>query len=75
MALFATSWPLAMWEFYFCISPGETAAPTSAGCPLLGLEATQGELLLLPQPDAPDAPPVHSLEGILNKFCNVAFQN
>ena len=49
----------------FCISPGETAAPASAGCPLLGVEATQGELLLLPQPDAP---PVHSLEGILNKF-------
>ena len=61
-AIAATS--VSSKEFYFCISPDETAAPASAGCPLLGVEAAQGELLLLPQPDAP---PIHSLEGILNK--------
>ena len=45
------------------MSPGETAAPASAGWwGLLGVEATQGELDF---PPSPDAPSVHSLEGIL----------
>ena len=53
------------WHFSnCCISPGATVFPVPDGCPvLLGRKGTQGGISL-PPPRSPDAPPVHSFEGM-----------